>query len=171
MSSLSGQVMSPQSLFNCCLPPPCYFVTLIRKALSNMKAASWPIWHHNEHVEGCWWGRRWTSKATGGGCFQQQWEPSRLGGSFTLKGKGWGPRPWQISQSQLSSSQTMSWSCWNGCLCIYIGKMVNIAEMQFIFIFGQRLWWCLSSCASYVSRTHDVIDDITRSQSRSNLKL
>ena len=29
----------------------------------------------------------------------------------------------------------------------------------------------MSSCASYVSRTHDVIDDVTRSQSMSNLKL
>ena len=29
----------------------------------------------------------------------------------------------------------------------------------------------MSSCASYVSHTHDVIDDVTRSQSRSNLKL
>ena len=28
----------------------------------------------------------------------------------------------------------------------------------------------MSSCASYVSRTHDVIDDVTRSQSRSNLE-
>ena len=29
----------------------------------------------------------------------------------------------------------------------------------------------MSSCASYVSRTHDVIDDITRSQSRSNFEI
>ena len=29
----------------------------------------------------------------------------------------------------------------------------------------------IASCASYVSRTHDVIDDVTRSQSRSNFKL
>ena len=28
----------------------------------------------------------------------------------------------------------------------------------------------MSSCASYVSRTHDVIDDVTRSQSKSNFK-
>ena len=28
----------------------------------------------------------------------------------------------------------------------------------------------MSSCASYVSRTHDVIDDVTRSQSRSNFQ-
>ena len=28
----------------------------------------------------------------------------------------------------------------------------------------------MSSCASYVSRTHDVIDDVTRSQSMSNFK-
>ena len=28
----------------------------------------------------------------------------------------------------------------------------------------------MSSCASYVSRTHDVIDDVTRSQSRSNFE-
>ena len=28
----------------------------------------------------------------------------------------------------------------------------------------------MSSCASYVSRTHDVIDDVTRSQSRSNIE-
>ena len=28
----------------------------------------------------------------------------------------------------------------------------------------------MSSCASYVSRTHDVIDDVTRSQSRSNVE-
>ena len=28
----------------------------------------------------------------------------------------------------------------------------------------------MSSCTSYVSRTHDVIDDVTRSQSRSNLE-
>ena len=26
----------------------------------------------------------------------------------------------------------------------------------------------ISSCASYVSRTHDVMDDVTRSQSKSN---
>ena len=29
----------------------------------------------------------------------------------------------------------------------------------------------MSSCASYVSRTHDVIDDVTRSQSRSNFEV
>ena len=29
----------------------------------------------------------------------------------------------------------------------------------------------MSSCASYVSRTHDVIDDVTMSPSRSKLKL
>ena len=29
----------------------------------------------------------------------------------------------------------------------------------------------MSSCASYVSRTHDVIDDVPRSQSRSNFKI
>ena len=29
----------------------------------------------------------------------------------------------------------------------------------------------MSSCASYVSRTHDVIDDVTRSQSRSNFEI
>ena len=28
----------------------------------------------------------------------------------------------------------------------------------------------MSSCASYVSRTHDVIDDVTRSQSRSTFE-
>ena len=29
----------------------------------------------------------------------------------------------------------------------------------------------MSSCASYISRTHDVIDDVTNSQSKSNLNL
>ena len=29
----------------------------------------------------------------------------------------------------------------------------------------------MSSCASYVPRTHDVIDDVTRSQSRSNFEI
>ena len=29
----------------------------------------------------------------------------------------------------------------------------------------------MSSCASYVSRTHDVIHDVTRSQSRSNFEI
>ena len=29
----------------------------------------------------------------------------------------------------------------------------------------------MSSCASYVSRTHDVINDVTRSQSRSNFEI
>ena len=29
----------------------------------------------------------------------------------------------------------------------------------------------MSNCASYVSRTHDVIDDVTRSQSRSNFEI
>ena len=29
----------------------------------------------------------------------------------------------------------------------------------------------MSSCASYVSRSHDVIDDVTRSQSRSNFEI
>ena len=29
----------------------------------------------------------------------------------------------------------------------------------------------MSSCASYVSRTHDVIDEVTRSQSRSNFEI
>ena len=29
----------------------------------------------------------------------------------------------------------------------------------------------MSSCSSYVSRTHDVIDDVTRSQSRSNFEI
>ena len=34
---------------------------------------------------------------------------------------------------------------------------------------GTLLW--MSSCASYVSRTHDVIDDVTRSQRRSNFEI
>ena len=29
----------------------------------------------------------------------------------------------------------------------------------------------MPSCASYVSRTHDVIDDVTRSQSKSNFEI
>ena len=29
----------------------------------------------------------------------------------------------------------------------------------------------MSNCASYVSRTHDVIDDVTGSQSRSNFEI
>ena len=29
----------------------------------------------------------------------------------------------------------------------------------------------MSSCASYVLRTHDVIDDVTRTQSRSNFEI
>ena len=29
----------------------------------------------------------------------------------------------------------------------------------------------MSSCASYVARTHDVIDDVTRSQSKSNFEI
>ena len=29
----------------------------------------------------------------------------------------------------------------------------------------------MSSCASYVSRPHDIIDDVTRSQSRSNFEI
>ena len=29
----------------------------------------------------------------------------------------------------------------------------------------------MPSCASYVSRTHDVIDDVTKSQSRSNFEI
>ena len=29
----------------------------------------------------------------------------------------------------------------------------------------------MSSCASYVSHTHDIIDDVTRSQSRSNFEI
>ena len=29
----------------------------------------------------------------------------------------------------------------------------------------------MSSCASYASRTHDVIDDVTRSQSMSNFEI
>ena len=32
-------------------------------------------------------------------------------------------------------------------------------------------WGYMSSCASYVSRTHDVIDDVTRSQSRPNFEI
>ena len=34
---------------------------------------------------------------------------------------------------------------------------------------GTLLGMC--SCASYVSRTHDVIDDVTKSQSRSNFEI
>ena len=63
--------------------------------------------------------------------------------------------------------------CVCGCLCLSrcLSRRFNyeglVPHKQYFA--GTLLG--MPSCASYVSRTHDVIDDVTKSQSRSNLKL
>ena len=60
-----------------------------------------------------------------------------------------------------------------GCLCLsrYLSGRFNseglVPHKQYFA--GTLLG--MSGCASYVSRTHDVIDDVTRSQSRSNFEI
>ena len=64
-------------------------------------------------------------------------------------------------------------ACLSVCLCLsrclsgrfnYEGLMPHKPYFAIILL-------GMSSCASYVSRTHDVIDDVTRSQSKSNFEI
>ena len=69
MSSLGGQVMSSQCV---CNPDQ-------RTQQDNRRQGCWPICHHSQEAESCRWGRRWAGKSSDRGCFQQQWDSSRLG--------------------------------------------------------------------------------------------
>ena len=63
--------------------------------------------------------------------------------------------------------------CVCGCLCLsrcLSGRFTYEGLVPHKQYFAGTLLG-MSSCASYVSRTHDVIDDVTRSQSRSNFEI
>ena len=63
--------------------------------------------------------------------------------------------------------------CVCGCLCLsrcLSGRFNYEGPVPHKQYFAGTLLG-MSSCASYVSRTHDVIDDVTRSQSRSNFDI
>ena len=63
--------------------------------------------------------------------------------------------------------------CLCGCLCLsrcLSGRFNYEGLMPHKQYFAGTLLG-MPSCASYVSRTHDVIDDVTRSQSRSNFEI
>ena len=93
--SLNGQAMSCMSIAPPPPPPPppntntntntntnCLLsATQICKAFSKMKNAPscWLFGHCSWDAEGCWWGRSWTCKKPGRGCFWQWYDSSRLG--------------------------------------------------------------------------------------------
>ena len=63
--------------------------------------------------------------------------------------------------------------CVCGCLCLsrcLSGRFNYEGLVPHKQYFAGRLLG-MSSCASYVSHTHDVIDGVTRSQSRSNFEI
>ena len=58
------------------------------------------------------------------------------------------------------------------CVCLCLSQCLS-GRFNYEGLVPHKLYFAgtslgMSSCASYVSRTHDVIDDVTRSQSRSN---
>ena len=60
-----------------------------------------------------------------------------------------------------------------GCLCLsrcLSGRFNYEGQVPHKQYFAGTLLG-MSSCASYISRTHDVIDDVTRSQRRSNFEI
>ena len=86
-----------------------------------------------------------------------------------------------------------SHECWSTLVqfmaCCRPCRSIFITRVSEVMMFSPCLFVCLfeglvphkqyfactllgmSSCASYVSRTHDVIDDVARSQSRSNFEI
>ena len=63
--------------------------------------------------------------------------------------------------------------CVCGCLCLsrfLSGRFNHEGLVPHKQYFAGTLLG-MFSCVSYVSHTHDVIDDVTRSQSRSNLEI
>ena len=61
------------------------------------------------------------------------------------------------------------------CVCLCLSRCLS-GQFNYEGLVPHKLYFAgtllgMSSCASYVSRTHDVIDDVTRSQSRSNFDI
>ena len=61
------------------------------------------------------------------------------------------------------------------CVCLCLSRCLS-GRFNYEGLVPHKLYFAgtllgMSSCASYVSRTHDVIDDVTRSQSRSNFEI
>ena len=90
-----------------------------------------------------------------------------------------------LSSDPLRGSQCLSpaiarWQCFHpvclfvcGCLCLsrcLSGRFNYEGLVPHKQYFAGTLLG-MSSCASYVSHTHDVIDDVTRSQSRPNFEI
>ena len=73
---------APWGLLN---SPPSVSVTQVRKALIKMKYCWKAAGPSGQDAESCWWGNSWAGKKTGEGCFQQLYEPSRLGGELHPK--------------------------------------------------------------------------------------
>ena len=78
---------------------------------------------------------------------------------------------WQVRNRQIAISFVCLCVC--GCLCLsrcLSGRFNYEGLVPHKQYFAGTLLG-MSSCASYVSHTHDVIDDVTRSQSRSNFEI
>ena len=66
------------------------------------------------------------------------------------------------------------------CVCLFVCDFVSLSRclsgrFSYEELVSHKQYFAgtllgMSNCASYVSRTHDVIDDVTRSQSRSNFE-
>ena len=61
------------------------------------------------------------------------------------------------------------------CVCLCLSRCLS-GRFNYEGLVPHKLYFAgkllvMSSCARYVSRTHDVIDDVTRSQSRSNCEI
>ena len=67
------------------------------------------------------------------------------------------------------------WQCFHPvCLCVCVCLSVYVCHDEELVPntpYFAAILLGMSSCASYVSRTHDVIDDVTRSQNRSNFEI
>ena len=62
------------------------------------------------------------------------------------------------------------------CVCVYVCHDVFSGRFNYEILMPHNQYFTdtllrMSRCASYVSRTHDVIDDVTRSQSMSNVEI
>ena len=61
------------------------------------------------------------------------------------------------------------------CVCLYLSRFLS-GRFDYEGLVPHKQYFAgtllgMSSCASYVSSTHDVIDDVTRSQNRSNFEI
>ena len=61
------------------------------------------------------------------------------------------------------------------CVCLCLSRCLS-GRFNYEGLVPYKLYFAgtllgMSSCASYVSRTHDIIDDVTKSQSRSNFEI